>query len=694
MLVLRVVSFRDGRPPSQDVAEFDETGGTIGRLPNNHLVLAHDHSVSRLHATIAYRHGGYVVIGKGSNPLRLNGRELINDVETRIADGDELCLGETVLKVDESRSVASAGVRSASAPAGIGGSASAGDFQAPPRARGGRAVDDPLRMFAGPESGGGASLFDDLPDRGSVGTGTKQRAGQLAERAGSVFRPERSDLELEPSSPRVTPSRSDIGELIPEDLDVFSTQFGARELSVAARTDEVLGLEPGKLPDDFGLDLGMETLPVGSESIDVLYGLEPGSDVSAGPFGIEHPLGETTRDWNSASTDNPLASLGPTAAPPPPVSDHVPELCGAYAPPVIAPGSAESRTAASTALDDTSQADKPRAPPEAAHGMYLSWESATYVAQERPGPPSDVCLPSDREVPSTPPAGEPRSDAERWFSVLGEKEGGEDSEAEQHAAAVVAPKEASRSAAARRAEFGRQESLPAATSAEAVTRVSAATPAQPASPAVPIESGQGPASDELLQAFLAGLASPGLKLPQGLDLRTMELIGALLRESVQGTLDLLLARAVTKREVKAEVTMMLGSDEINPLKFSPDASIALPYLLAPPSRGFMPAEEAVRDAYDDLRSHTFGFMAGMRAALAGVLARFDPANLEAQLSARSMLDNLLPINRRAKLWDLFAERYKHISEDAEEDFHALFGKAFLRAYEEQVARLKDGRKEQ
>lgn len=108
----------------------------------------------------------------------------------------------------------------------------------------------------------------------------------------------------------------------------------------------------------------------------------------------------------------------------------------------------------------------------------------------------------------------------------------------------------------------------------------------------------------------------------------------------------------------------------------------------------MPAEEAVRDAYDDLRSHTFGFMAGMRAALAGVLARFDPANLEAQLSARSMLDNLLPINRRAKLWDLFAERYKHISEDAEEDFHALFGKAFLRAYEEQVARLKDGRKEQ
>jgi len=44
-------------------------------------------------------------------------------------------------------------------------------------------------------------------------------------------------------------------------------------------------------------------------------------------------------------------------------------------------------------------------------------------------------------------------------------------------------------------------------------------------------------------------------------------------------------------------------------------------LLAPPTRGFMPAAPAMRDAYDDLRAHQFGFIAGMRAALEGVLAR-------------------------------------------------------------------------
>ena len=37
----------------------------------------------------------------------------------------------------------------------------------------------------------------------------------------------------------------------------------------------------------------------------------------------------------------------------------------------------------------------------------------------------------------------------------------------------------------------------------------------------------------------------------------------------------------------------------------------------------------MRDAYDDLRAHQFGFLAGMRAALEGMLKRFDPARSKA-----------------------------------------------------------------
>ncbi len=193
--------------------------------------------------------------------------------------------------------------------------------------------------------------------------------------------------------------------------------------------------------------------------------------------------------------------------------------------------------------------------------------------------------------------------------------------------------------------------------------------------------------DELLRAFLTGAGVPNLEMPTHLTPEFMTLIGQLLRESTQGTLDLLLARSMTKSEIRADRTMIAPQDN-NPLKFSPNVEAALVHLLAPKGRGFMTPQQAMKDAHDDLRAHQFGFMAGMRAALAGVLERFDPQTLEQRLTTqKNMMDALFPMNHRAKLWDLFIERYSDISREAEEDFHALFGKEFLRAYEAQVAKL-------
>ena len=60
-----------------------------------------------------------------------------------------------------------------------------------------------------------------------------------------------------------------------------------------------------------------------------------------------------------------------------------------------------------------------------------------------------------------------------------------------------------------------------------------------------------------------------------------------------------------------------------------------------------------------------------------------------RVAAGESLDSLLPMNRRARLWDLYTERYREIAKEAEDDFHALFGREFLRAYEEQVKRLHE-----
>ena len=101
----------------------------------------------------------------------------------------------------------------------------------------------------------------------------------------------------------------------------------------------------------------------------------------------------------------------------------------------------------------------------------------------------------------------------------------------------------------------------------------------------------------------------------------------------------------------------------------------------------MEAERAMRDAFADMCAHQLGVMAGTRAALDNVFKRFAPEALETRISQSSALDKLFAASRKARLWDQFCLLYKELVSEAEDDFQALFGKAFVKAYEEQMARL-------
>ena len=229
-----------------------------------------------------------------------------------------------------------------------------------------------------------------------------------------------------------------------------------------------------------------------------------------------------------------------------------------------------------------------------------------------------------------------------------------------------------------------------ATSVPAVPEPAPAAPVVAATapaPAVPVRASvaAAPDVDALSSALCAGLGLDAL--PGGaLTPASMRLIGELLHEATRGTVELLIARAALKREVRAEVTKIVAREN-NPLKFSPNVEVALNHLLGPPTRGFLAPAPAMRDAYDDLRAHQFAFLAGMRAALEGVLKRFDPAVLEGKLTHTSILATLLPSSRKARMWEVFQELYAQISAEASDDFHELFGKEFLRAYEAHIDEL-------
>ncbi|BBQ01082.1 phosphopeptide-binding protein (plasmid) [Burkholderia sp. SFA1] len=239
---------------------------------------------------------------------------------------------------------------------------------------------------------------------------------------------------------------------------------------------------------------------------------------------------------------------------------------------------------------------------------------------------------------------------------------------------------------------GAQPAAPLATLSDAGPELrSAFTPPRPRAtptptPALtPAETQTG--DNALIDAFLQGLRAPGVRL-DALTPALMRLIGELLHEATQGTLDLLAARAAFKREMRTDATIIAAADN-NPLKFSPNVEAALAHLFGPPVRGFMPPAAALADAHADLRAHQVGMVAGMRAALDGVFERFEPKRIEARLSGHSMLDGLLPgINRRARCWDRFMETYGQLSNEATEDFHVLFGRAFVAAYEAQINELK------
>lgn len=381
-------------------------------------------------------------------------------------------------------------------------------------------------------------------------------------------------------------------------------------------------------PDPLGI--GDLARPAEASSLDALFGLS-GGGLTQDPF-AGSPLGDPAHTPHPAASSpaDPLALFG--AGPTPIAAGDVqrhdsPLLNDAFVPPL--------------ARAETPPATTPAAPehrpsvPQAPEGGVVSWSNTSDTPPQAPPAPAAA----------EPTAAAPDPLREAPTLIVSAK-----------AAAAVPPP------------------LPAATTAT--------------SPSTATSTPGAASADALLAAFARGVGLPALTPPGGLSPALMEQIGMVLREAVQGTVELLIARAATKREVRADVTMIVSKNN-NPLKFSPDVDFALMQLLLPQGKGFMGPSEAMRDAYDDLRAHQIGFMAGMRAALASVLARFTPAELEARLTSRSLLDSVLPANRKARLWDLYEQRYQDISREAEDDFHALFGREFLKAYEAQIAQLQD-----
>ena len=199
---------------------------------------------------------------------------------------------------------------------------------------------------------------------------------------------------------------------------------------------------------------------------------------------------------------------------------------------------------------------------------------------------------------------------------------------------------------------------------------------------------QGDDHRALLGAFLQGAGIPEMSVGAGLTTEFMETIGKLLAATIDGTYELVGSRALSKREVKADVTMVVVRNN-NPLKFLPDSKAVLMQMLRKKMPGFMGPVEAVQDAFSDLEAHQKGTMAGMHGVIDAVLQRLDPQAIASRTTAPTLIEGLMPARRSARMWEQSTALFEQTMHEVHDDFQKYFGNAFVLAYEAEIERLRD-----
>jgi type VI secretion system protein ImpI/type VI secretion system protein len=181
--------------------------------------------------------------------------------------------------------------------------------------------------------------------------------------------------------------------------------------------------------------------------------------------------------------------------------------------------------------------------------------------------------------------------------------------------------------------------------------------------------------DALMHKFLEGA---GIKdhafLPEEQWGDVMKATGQLFRNLIEGLMDVLRARAEMKSEFRVSVTTIRSFDN-NPLKFNPDVESVLKLMLAPNNPAFINSNDAVNEAFKDIKYHQLAMTSGIQAALAEILHRFEPESFE------KILGEGIVFQKKAKCWELYCEKYPELKTLAIEGF---FGDEFAEAYEKQM----------
>jgi type VI secretion system protein ImpI len=133
-------------------------------------------------------------------------------------------------------------------------------------------------------------------------------------------------------------------------------------------------------------------------------------------------------------------------------------------------------------------------------------------------------------------------------------------------------------------------------------------------------------------------------------------VGTVLRLVTENLMQLLTARQQAKRMARSLSHTTVEAVDNNPLKFSPSASDALATMFGPKSTGYLDAQRAVLQAFEDLKAHQIRTYSAMQHALTMILGDLDPKKIERDNEAAAGISGLLQ-SRNAKLWEAYKARW-------------------------------------
>ncbi|EWY36532.1 hypothetical protein N825_22525 [Skermanella stibiiresistens SB22] len=173
-----------------------------------------------------------------------------------------------------------------------------------------------------------------------------------------------------------------------------------------------------------------------------------------------------------------------------------------------------------------------------------------------------------------------------------------------------------------------------------------------------------PVGDPASKAVDAMLNICGLTRGDVPDDRLVEVMSRMahaFRIAVGNLHDMLVARSEAKREFGAERTMIARLDN-NALKFPMDLNAALRTLMMNDVAGFLPAERAVGQAFDDIKAHQVSLLAATQATLQMLVRQLAPGSVTAGMT-RGPDAGWVPVLGKARAWDRYVQLHGRIDDD-------------------------------